>query len=135
MHHPSSQGWSAFWTLSHLQGREALVVENADAFQKASEELAEKEEALENAMKKQQELIAQMNLVSAELQGQVSHLSKELELSKAGMAAVTRLEEEKALLAAEAQQIRSKAATDQEALGEKMRLQDLMAAGGDPEAM
>ncbi|CAK9016485.1 unnamed protein product [Durusdinium trenchii] len=105
-----------------------LVEENADAFQKASEELAEKEEALENAIQKQQELIAQMNLVSGELQGQVTQLTKELELSKASkeqvQAAASRLESEKAVLLNEMQQIRSKAATDQEALGEKMRQQE-----------
>lgn len=39
-------------------------------------------QALENAIQKQQELIAQMNLVSGELQGQVTQLTKELELSK-----------------------------------------------------
>ena len=58
------------------------MVENADAFQKASEELAEKEEALENAIQKQQELIVQMNLASSELQAQVAQLSRELEVSK-----------------------------------------------------
>ena len=63
--------------------KQALVVENADAFQKASEELAEKEEALENATARQQELMAQMNLVSSELQAQVLQLSRDLELSKA----------------------------------------------------
>ncbi|CAE7202083.1 unnamed protein product [Symbiodinium natans] len=36
----------------------ALVVENADAFQKASEELAEKDEALEHALQMQQALFA-----------------------------------------------------------------------------
>lgn len=120
------------FSMAELQNRcvdqGVLVEENADAFQKASEELAEKEEALENAMQKQQELIAQMNLVSGELQGQVTQLTKELELSKASkeqvQAAASRLESEKAVLLNEMQQIRSKAATDQEALGEKMRQQE-----------
>ena len=65
-----------------------MAEENADAYEKASEELAEKEEvgmswlfsvqweftarqALENAIQKQQELMAQMNLVSGELNAQV----------------------------------------------------------------
>eukprot|EP00434_Breviolum_minutum_P041589 symbB.v1.2.036998.t1/scaffold5351.1/size28190/3 len=69
-----------------------------------------------------------MNLVSGELQGQVTQLTKELELSKASkeqvQAAVSRLEAEKSVLVAEVQQVRSKAATDQEALGEKMRQQE-----------
>jgi len=120
------------FSMAELQNRcldqGVLVEENADAFQKASEELAEKEEALENAIQKQQELIAQMNLVSGELQGQVTQLTKELELSKASkeqvQAAVSRLEAEKSVLVAEVQQVRSKAATDQEALGEKMRQQE-----------
>ena len=43
-------------------------------------------QALENAIQKQQELIAQMNLVSGELQGQVTQLTKELELSKVPLA-------------------------------------------------
>ncbi|CAJ1335826.1 unnamed protein product, partial [Effrenium voratum] len=62
----------------------ALVEENADAFQKASEELAEKEEALEMSIQKQQEMMSQMNIASAKLQGQVRQLTGELELSKAG---------------------------------------------------
>eukprot|EP00434_Breviolum_minutum_P041590 symbB.v1.2.036999.t1/scaffold5351.1/size28190/4 len=49
------------FSMAELQNRcldqGVLVEENADAFQKASEELAEKEEALENAIQKQQELM------------------------------------------------------------------------------
>jgi len=102
----------------------ALVEENADAFQKASEELAEKEEALEDAIQRQQELRQQMNAASAQLQDQVAHLSKELEQSQAAAASAQaserRLREENAALVARVRQV-----TDaMEALRESKRVQE-----------
>ncbi|CAJ1420246.1 unnamed protein product [Effrenium voratum] len=109
----------------------ALVEENADAFQKASEELAEKEEALEMSIQKQQEMMSQMNIASAKLQGQVRQLTGELELSKAAQgeaqAARVRLEEEKEALRAELQQVRSQAAVDLQHAQERMRRQEVEA--------
>lgn len=68
------------------QGR--LVMENADAFQIASEELADKEEDLEKAVARQQELLKEMNSVSSELEAKVAKLTQELDGSKASYQAL-----------------------------------------------
>lgn len=68
------------------QGR--LVMENADAFQIASEELADKDEALEKAVARQQELLKEMNSVSSELEAKVAKLTQELDGSKASYQAL-----------------------------------------------
>ncbi|CAE7539374.1 unnamed protein product [Symbiodinium sp. CCMP2456] len=102
----------------------ALVEENADAFQKASEELAEKEEALEQAIQRQQELRQQMSAASTALQGQVRQLSQELEHCQAAkstaQSALSRLQDENASLAAQLLQ----ANTEMESLRERLHEQD-----------
>ncbi|CAE7481848.1 unnamed protein product [Symbiodinium necroappetens] len=105
----------------------ALVEENADAFQKASEELAEKEEALEQAVQRQQELRQQMSAASTALQGQVRQLSQELEHCQAAkstaQSALSRLQDENASLAAQLLQ----ANTEMESLRERLQEQEAAA--------
>ncbi|OLQ07271.1 hypothetical protein AK812_SmicGene9378 [Symbiodinium microadriaticum] len=105
----------------------ALVEENADAFQKASEELAEKEEALEQAVQRQQELRQQMSAASTALQGQVRQLSQELEHCQAAkstaQSALSRLQDENASLAAQLLQ----ANTEMESLRERLHEQEAAA--------
>ncbi|CAE8678814.1 unnamed protein product [Polarella glacialis] len=73
---------------NRLKDQAALVAENADAFQIASEDLAEKEDDLEKASHRQQELLKEMNEVSGQLQAKVKQLSQELEGSKASYRAL-----------------------------------------------
>lgn len=66
-----------------LKDQTRLVSANAEAFQLASEELADKDDMLGEALQKQDELMGQMNSVSAQLQEKICRLSRELNLSKA----------------------------------------------------
>jgi len=65
-----------------------LVSENADAFQTASEELADKDERLGDAMVAQEELASQMREVSGKLQEKVEYLSQELDRSRSAYKAL-----------------------------------------------
>jgi len=73
---------------NRLADQVCLVSENADAFQVASEELAEKDERLSDALVRQEELLAQVNSVSSQLQGKVEQLSQELDRSRAAYQAL-----------------------------------------------
>lgn len=73
---------------NRLADQARLVSENADSFQWASEELAEKDEKLSDAIGKQEDLLAQMNSVSDKLQGKVEDLAKELDNSRAAYQAL-----------------------------------------------
>jgi myosin heavy subunit len=95
-----------------------LVSENADAFQTASEELADKDEKLHDALARQEELLAEMNAVSSKLQQKVEQLSQELEGSRAAYqtldeqtrAVVSGLESERDNLQSELTRVRNEAA-------------------------
>lgn len=108
---------------NRIQDQASLVSENADAFQKASEELADKDEKLSFAMQKQEELLTQMNESSSKLQEKVEKLSGELEGSRADYKSldeqmrgvVHQLESDRDLLAAELAQVRSELAARLEA--------------------
>jgi len=114
-----------------------LVMANADAFQTASEELADKDEKLETALQRQEELLAQMNVVSTQLQDKVSELSQELEGSRAAYQAlddqtrtvVARLESDRDALAAELERVRAEANAETAALRAKLQRQEEAAEG------
>eukprot|EP00928_Gymnodinium_smaydae_P031163 TRINITY_DN22963_c0_g1_i1.p1 TRINITY_DN22963_c0_g1~~TRINITY_DN22963_c0_g1_i1.p1 ORF type:complete len:611 (+),score=192.70 TRINITY_DN22963_c0_g1_i1:44-1834(+) len=103
---------------NRLSDQARLVVENANAFQVASEELADKEEELDLAKKRQDELLGEMEKVTSQMDSQVKKLSQELEGSRAAYkaldeqtrAVVSRLESERDGLAAELEKNRSRAA-------------------------
>jgi hypothetical protein len=99
-----------------------LVMENADSFQWASEELADKDEKIEEALvqlgeqkSKQDELLAQMNNMSEQLHSKVAELTQEREGGRAACKAVeeqmttvvSRLEKERDDLAVELEMIRT----------------------------
>jgi len=99
---------------NQLSDRWKLVVENADAFQHASEELADKDEKLEDANKAHETLMAEFNNVSSKLQEKVAKLTQELDGSRAAYQAleeqtrsvVKRLEVDRDALSAELERVR-----------------------------
>lgn len=109
-----------------------LVYENADAFQQASEELADKDEKLE----KTKVLLTQMKDVSLELQSKVRELSQELESSRAAYqaldeqhrAVVTRLEGDRNALEVELQRVRAEAGAEVATLKEELRRREAASA-------
>jgi len=102
---------------NRLADQARLVGENADAFQQASEELADKDERLSDALVRQEDLLSQINTVSSKLQGKVGRLSRELDWSRAayqGLEEQTRalvrgLEKERDSLSSELNCVRSEA--------------------------
>jgi len=107
----------------------SLVMENADAFQHASEELADKDDLLEKAQTRQEELLGQMNEVSTELQEKVMCLTKELEGSRSAYGAleeqtksvVSRLEADRDALSSELGRCRAEAKVELARLKEDLR--------------
>lgn len=117
---------------NRLKDTDHLVVENADAFQKASEELAQREEELDNAMFHQKELVKERNSVAARLEGQVKQLSRELDHFKAlqaqDAAVAQRLETEKEALVSELQRTRSQAVAELSLCRDEGQQKELAAA-------
>jgi len=113
------------------------VKSNAEAFQLASEELADKDEKLDEAMRTQEELLAKLNSMSEQLQGKVNRLSQELEASKAAYQALdeqTRpklkgMQSERDALAGELQRVRSE--TDEQLAALRAELQQRETAAED----
>lgn len=121
---------------NQLRDQAQLVIENADAFQQASEELADKDEKLEVAAARQEQLLAHMNEVSLQLQEKVTRLTQELEGSRKAYQAldeqtrlvVTGLESDRDALAVELARARTEAAAQCAELREQMRSREAAAA-------
>jgi len=111
-----------------LADQAQLVASNAEMFQMASEELAEKDERLEKAMEKQEELMAQI-LSLSELQEKVGKMSHELEgrkvayqtLEEQTTVKVADLKSDRDALAAELKRVRTEADAQREALREELQ--------------
>mmetsp|Transcript_81664 Transcript_81664/g.236736 ORF Transcript_81664/g.236736 Transcript_81664/m.236736 type:complete len:522 (+) Transcript_81664:111-1676(+) len=105
---------------NRLRDQSQLVASNADAFQQASEELADKDEELHEAMERQDELVQQINQVSTQLQDKVTKLSEELESSRSAYQAleeqtrvkVSHLQTDRDALKAELERVRARCVGD-----------------------
>eukprot|EP00927_Polykrikos_kofoidii_P015865 TRINITY_DN17103_c0_g1_i1.p1 TRINITY_DN17103_c0_g1~~TRINITY_DN17103_c0_g1_i1.p1 ORF type:complete len:718 (-),score=170.97 TRINITY_DN17103_c0_g1_i1:234-2315(-) len=114
---------------NRLRDQVGLVVENAAAFQTASEELADKDEALEKAQSRQEELLAAMQEVSWSLQAKIGQLTTELEGNRHSHAAmeertrahVIRVEKERDDVTQELTRCRSEAETTLAGLRQELR--------------
>lgn len=114
---------------NRLKDQTQLVISNAEAFQTAAEELADKDELLTQALKRQEELLEQINSMSEQLQTKVAHLSQELEGSRAAhkaleeqtRGAVDRLETDRDALAAELKRARVEANAQLAALRKELQ--------------
>mmetsp|Transcript_103190 Transcript_103190/g.205040 ORF Transcript_103190/g.205040 Transcript_103190/m.205040 type:complete len:633 (+) Transcript_103190:51-1949(+) len=121
---------------NQLRDQAQLVIENADAFQQASEELADKDEKLEVAAARQEQLLAQMSEVSLQLQEKVTQLTQELEGSRKAYHAldertrlvVAGLESDRDALAVELARARTEAATQCAEWREQLRSREAAAA-------
>lgn len=119
-----------------LREQAQQMTKNSDAFHRASKELAVKDGKLEAATARQEELLAQMNDVSMQLQGKVAQLSQELEQSRGAYQSldehtrnvVSRLEAERDALASELERVRAEATADMTALREQLRAQEAESA-------
>jgi hypothetical protein len=119
-----------------LQDQVRLVGENAEAYQHATEELADKDQKLESAVQRQEELLSQMNDVSGQLKEKISRLSQELEGSRASYqaleeqtrSAVARLEAERDALGEELARVRAERDAEKTALHTELESRDAAAA-------
>mmetsp|Transcript_3724 Transcript_3724/g.9599 ORF Transcript_3724/g.9599 Transcript_3724/m.9599 type:complete len:665 (+) Transcript_3724:128-2122(+) len=123
-----------------LQNRMAdqikLVTENANAFQSAAEELADKDELLEKAGQKQEELHAQMKEISVSLRAKVARLTQELDgtrlsyqtLEEHSKAAVARLEADRDALSDELERTRTEAKRELVKLRAELQRREVAAA-------
>mmetsp|Transcript_68975 Transcript_68975/g.133092 ORF Transcript_68975/g.133092 Transcript_68975/m.133092 type:complete len:644 (+) Transcript_68975:41-1972(+) len=112
-----------------LRDQSQLVINNADAFQQASEELADRDGQLELASARQEELLSEMNVVSSKLQDKVTRLTQELEGSRKAHQAldehtrtvVARLESDRDALVEELRRVRAEAANETAALRQRLK--------------
>mmetsp|Transcript_46271 Transcript_46271/g.110089 ORF Transcript_46271/g.110089 Transcript_46271/m.110089 type:complete len:888 (-) Transcript_46271:48-2711(-) len=111
---------------NRLRDQVKLVGENADAFQTAAEELAEKDEKLTKVQEEQEAMVANiatMNEMSEKLQARIQALSKDLENSKSCQeqtdTILKKMEADRDSLATELQRVRSEHAAELDDLREE----------------
>jgi len=105
---------------NRLKDQFVLVGENADAFQQASEELADKDEKLTKAVEEQEAMVASMNDITEKLQAKIQSLSTELENRKESYRTLEeqtgrllkKVEEDRDSLASELTRLRAEDARD-----------------------